>query len=196
MKRLLRPILLEFCRTHLILTACAALLTVLTLALCSLLGLGATLADLFPFPLQWATTELRSAIPALLPMALCLLAYLPAGRLTRKRNLLPRPDVEEALLLLLLPAAAFWLLLALAYLIPHGTGLLVAALLLNCPAFGLFSLLSQLLGWGSGGSLWAYYIGGLVTGLLPPLLYLAGSWLPIAALDRETEEEEDFIEKQ
>ena len=192
MKRLLRPILLEFCRTHLILTACAALLTVLTLALCSLLGLGATLADLFPFPLQWATTELRSAIPALLPMALCLLAYLPAGRLTRKRNLLPRPDVEEALLLLLLPAAAFWLLLALAYLIPHGTGLLVAALLLNCPAFGL----SQLLGWGSGGSLWAYYIGGLVTGLLPPLLYLAGSWLPIAALDRETEEEEDFIEKQ
>ena len=196
MKRLLRPILLEFCRTHLILTACAALLTVLTLALCSLLGLGATLADLFPFPLQWATTELRSAIPALLPMALCLLAYLPAGRLTRKRNLLPRPDVEETLLLLLLPAAAFWLLLALAYLIPHGTGLLVAALLLNCPAFGLFSLLSQLLGWGSGGSLWAYYIGGLVTGLLPPLLYLAGSWLPIAALDRETEEEEDFIEKQ
>ena len=173
MKRLLRPILLEFCRTHLILTACAALLTVLTLALCSLLGLGATLADLFPFPLQWATTELRSAIPALLPMALCLLAYLPAGRLTRKRNLLPRPDVEEALLLLLLPAAAFWLLLALAYLIPHGTGLLVAALLLNCPAFGLFSLLSQLLGWGSGGSLWAYYIGGLVTGLLPPLLYLS-----------------------
>ena len=196
MKRLMRPILLEFCRTHLILTACAAPLTVLTLALCSLLGLGATLADLFPFPLQWATTELRSAIPALLPMALCLLAYLPAGRLTRKRNLLPRPDVEEALLLLLLPAAAFWLLLALAYLIPHGTGLLVAALLLNCPAFGLFSLLSQLLGWGSGGSLWAYYIGGLVTGLLPPLLYLAGSWLPIAALDRETEEEEDFIEKQ
>lgn len=196
MKRLMRPILLEFCRTHLILTACAALLTVLTLALCSLLGLGATLADLFPFPLQWATTELRSAIPALLPMALCLLAYLPAGRLTRKRNLLPRPDVEEALLLLLLPAAAFWLLLALAYLIPHGTGLLVAALLLNCPAFGLFSLLSQLLGWGSGGSLWAYYIGGLVTGLLPPLLYLMGSYLPIAALDRETEEEEDFIEKQ
>ena len=196
MKRLLRPILLEFCRTHLILTACAALLTVLTLALCSLLGLGATLADLFPFPLRWATTELRSAIPALLPMALCLLAYLPAGRLTRKRNLLPRPDVEEALLLLLLPAAAFWLLLALAYLIPHGTGLLVAAFLLNCPAFGLFSLLSQLLGWGSGGSLWAYYIGGLVTGLLPPLLYLMGSYLPIAVLDQEAEEEEEIIEKQ
>ena len=39
MKRLMRPILLEFCRTHLILTACAALLTVLTLALCTLLGL-------------------------------------------------------------------------------------------------------------------------------------------------------------
>ena len=196
MKRLLRPILLEFCRTHLILTALAALLTVLTLAMCTLLGLDTTLADLFPFPLRWATSELCSAIPALLPMALCLLAYLPAGRLTRKRNLLPRPDVEEALLLLLLPAAAFWLLLALAYLIPHGTGLLVAALLLNCPAFGLFSLLSQLLGWGSGGSLWAHYIGGLVTGLLPPLLYLMGSYIPIAALDRETEEEEDFIEKQ
>ena len=186
MKQLLRPILLEFCRTHLILTACAALLTVLTLALCSLLGLGATLAD----------AELRGVVPALIPMALGLLAYLPAGRLTRKRNLLPRPDVEEALLLLLVPAAAFWLLLALAYLIPHGGGLLVAAFLLNCPAFGLFGLLSRLLGWSSGGSLWPVYIGGLVTGLLPPLLYLAGSYLPIAVLDREAEEEEDFIEKQ
>ena len=196
MKQLLRPILLEFCRTHLILTACAALLTVLTLALCSLLGLDATLADLFPFPPQWAAAELRGVVPALIPMALGLLAYLPAGRLTRKRNLLPRPDVEEALLLLLVPAAAFWLLLALAYLIPHGGGLLVAAFLLNCPAFGLFGLLSRLLGWSSGGSLWPVYIGGLVTGLLPPLLYLAGSYLPIAALDREAEEEEGFIEKQ
>ena len=91
---------------------------------------------------------------------------------------------------------AFWLLLALAYLIPHGTGLLVAALLLNCPAFGLFSLLSQLLGWGSGGSLWAHYIGGLVTGLLPPLLYLMGSYIPITALDDEEDLDEEFIEKQ
>ena len=38
MKRLLRPILLEFCRTHLILTACAALLTVLFSFLTGLLS--------------------------------------------------------------------------------------------------------------------------------------------------------------
>ena len=32
--------------------------------------------------------------------------------------------------------------------------------------------------------------------LLPPLLYLMGSYLPIAALDRDQEAEEEFIEKQ
>lgn len=196
MKRLLRPILLEFCRSHLILTAVVSLLTVLVLAVSGLLGLGSAVREALPFHLQGAASELSGTLPALIPMALGLLAYLPAGRFTRKRNLLPRPDVEEALLLLLLPAAAFWLLLALAYLIPHGTGLLVAAMLLNCPAYGLFSLLSQVLGWGIGGSLWVVYAGGLITGLLPPLLYLAGSWLPIAALDREEELDEDFIEKQ
>lgn len=196
MKRLLRPILLEFCRSHLILTAVVSLLTVLVLAVSGLLGLGSAVREALPFHLQGAASELSGTLPALIPMALGLLAYLPAGRFTRKRNLLPRPDVEEALLLLLLPAAAFWLLLALAYLIPHGAGLLVAAMLLNCPAYGLFSLLSQFLGWGIGGSLWVVYAGGLITGLLPPLLYLAGSWLPIAALDREEELDEDFIEKQ
>lgn len=196
MKRLLRPILLEFCRSHLILTAVVSLLTVLVLAVSGLLGLGSAVREALPFHLQGAASELSGTLPALIPMALGLLAYLPAGRFTRKRNLLPRPDVEEALLLLLLPAAAFWLLLALAYLIPHGAGLLVAAMLLNCPAYGLFSLLSQFLGWGIGGSLWVVYAGGLITGLLPPLLYLAGSWLPIAALDREEELDEDFIEKR
>lgn len=196
MKRLLRPILLEFCRSHLILTALVSLLTVLVLAVSALLGLGSAVRAALPFPLQGAASELSGTLPALIPLALGLLAYLPAGRLTRKRNLLPRPDVEEALLLILLPAAAFWLLLALAYLIPHGAGLLVAAMLLNCPAYGLFSLLSQFLGWGIGGSLWVVYAGGLITGLLPPLLYLAGSWLPIAALDREDELDEDFIEKR
>lgn len=196
MKRLLRPILLEFCRSHLILTAVVSLLTVLVLAVSGLLGLGSAVREALPFHLQGAASELSGTLPALIPMVLGLLAYLPAGRFTRKRNLLPRPDVEEALLLLLLPAAAFWLLLALAYLIPHGTGLLVAAMLLNCPAYGLFSLLSQFLGWGIGGSLWVVYAGGLITGLLPPLLYLAGSWLPIAALDQEEELDEDFIEKR
>jgi len=196
MKRLLRPILLEFCRSHLILTAVVSLLTVLVLAVSGLLGLGSAVREALPFHLQGAASELSGTLPALIPMALGLLAYLPAGRLTRKRNLLPRPDVEEALLLILLPAAAFWMLLALAYLIPHGAGLLVAAMLLNCPAYGLFSLLSQFLGWGIGGSLWVVYAGGLITGLLPPLLYLAGSWLPIAALDREEELDEDFIEKR
>ena len=196
MKRLLRPILLEFCRSHLILTAVVSLLTVLILAASGLLGLGSAVREALPFHLQGAASELSGTLPALIPMVLGLLAYLPAGRFTRKRNLLPRPDVEEALLLLLLPAAAFWLLLALAYLIPHGAGLLVAAMLLNCPAYGLFSLLSQFLGWGIGGSLWVVYAGGLITGLLPPLLYLAGSWLPIAALDREDELDEEFIEKQ
>lgn len=195
MKRLLRPILLEFCRSHLILTATVSLLTVLALTLSGLLGLGTAMAGVLPFRLRGAALELSATFPALIPMGLGLAAYLPAGRLTRKRNLLPRPDVEEALLLLLAPAAAFWLLLALAYLVPHGAGLLVAAMLLNCPAYGLFSLLSQHLGWGSGNSLWPVYVGGLITGLLPPLLYLVGSYLPIAALDQE-ESEQEFIEKQ
>ena len=44
--------------------------------------------------------------------------------------------------------------------------------------------------------MWAVYVGGLVTGLLPPLLYLMGSYLPIAALDREEDLDEEFIEKQ
>ena len=196
MKRLLRPILLEFCRSHLILTAIVSLLTVLILLLSNLTGLGTAMSGILPFRLQGAAVEFSGALPAMIPMGLGLAAYLPAGRITRKRNLLPRPDVEEALLLLLLPAAAFWLLLALAYLIPHGTGLLVAAMLLNCPAYGFYSLLSQFLGWGSGGSLWAVYVGGVITGLLPPLLYLTGSYLPIAALDVEEESDEEFIEKQ
>ena len=196
MKRLLRPILLEFFRSHLILTATVSLLTVLALTLGGLLGLGTAMADALPFPVRGAALSLSATFPALFPLCLGLLAYLPAGRFTRKRNLLPRPDAEEALLLLLVPAAAFWLLLALAYLLPHGAGLLVAAMLLNCPAYGLYSLLSQYLGWGSGSSLWPVYVGGLVSGLLPPLLYLMGSYLPIAALDRDQEAEEEFIEKQ
>ena len=196
MKRLLRPVLLEFCRSHLILTAVVAFCTVLTLTLSGLLGLEAAVQDILPFQLRGAASELSGTLPALIPLGLGLVVYPFMGRSARKRSLLPRPDAEEALLLLLLPAAAFWLLLAMAYLIPHGSGLLVAAMLLNCPAFGLFSLVSQYLGWGSGGSLWPVYIGGLVTGLLPPLLYLAGSCLPIAALDREEESKEEFIEKQ
>ena len=196
MKRLLRPILLEFCRSHLILTAIVSLLTVLILILGGLMGLGSAMSGALPFRIQGMAAEFSGALPAVIPMALGLAAYLPAGRFTRKRNLLPRPDVEEALLLLLVPAAAFWLLLAMAYLIPHGTGLLVAAMLLNCPAYGLFVMLSQILSWGSGGSLWPVYIGGLITGLLPPLLFLIGSYFPIAALDLETGDEEEFIEKQ
>lgn len=196
MKRLLRPIMLEFCRSHLILTALVALLTVLVLTASGLLGLGNAVKGVLPFQLQRVSSELSGTLPALIPLVLGLLAYLPAGRFARKRNFLPRPDAEEAILLLLVPAAAFWLLLALAYLIPHGSGLLVAAMLLNCPAYGLYSLLAQFLGWGSGGSLWTVYVGGLVTGLLPPLLYLMGSYLPIAALDLEEDADEEFIEKQ
>lgn len=196
MKRLLRPILLEFFRSHLILTAVTSLLTVLVLAVGQVLGIGAGMADAFSIQIKGMSSGVQNILPALFPLGLGLLAYLPAGRFARKRNLLSRPDVEEALLLLLLPAAAFWLLLAVAYLIPHGAGLLVAAMLLNCPAYGLFSMLSQILGWGSGGTLWPVYIGGLVTGLLPPLLYLMGSYLPIAALDQELDSKEEFIEKQ
>ena len=108
MKRLLRPILLEFCRSHLILTAVVSLLTVLALTASGLLGLGNAVRDILPFPLQGAASELSGTLPALIPMILGLVAYLPAGRFTRKRDLLPRPDVEEALLLLLVPSAAFW----------------------------------------------------------------------------------------
>lgn len=195
MKRLLRPILLEFCRTHLILTAASALLTVVALTVARMLGFGAGLNAGLPFLLREMSTGLYGVLPALIPLGLGLAAYLPVGRLIRKRNLLPRPDAGEAVLLLLVPAAAFWLLLVLAYLIPNGTGLLVAAMLLNCPAYGLFSLAFPLLGWGVG-SAWSVYVCGLVSGLLPPLLFLIGSYLPIAAIDREEEPEEEFIEKQ
>ena len=54
MRRLLRPILLEFCRTHLILTAATALLTVLFLTVCTLLGLTDATAEGLFLPIRTA----------------------------------------------------------------------------------------------------------------------------------------------
>ena len=68
MKRLLRPILLEFCRSHLILTAVVSLLTVLVLAVSGLLGLGSAVREALPFHLQGAASELSGTLPALIPM--------------------------------------------------------------------------------------------------------------------------------
>ena len=66
-------------------------------------------------------------------------------------------------------------------------GLTIAAALLNSPAYGLFTLYMVTTGWGITAPPWAGYVGALVSGLLPPLLYLIGSYLPIRALD-EVEE--------
>ena len=78
-------------------------------------------------------------------------------------------------------------LVGLGALIPHGYGLTIAAALLNSPAYGLFTLYMVTTGWGITAPPWAGYVGALVSGLLPPLLYLIGSYLPIRALD-EVEE--------
>lgn len=112
MRRLLRPILLEFFRVHLILTAVGALLTVLVLILSSLLGFGESLRAFFGQEGTVGPYALTTILPALPILGLCLLAYLPAGRFARKGTGLARPDTAAALQLLLLPAAAFWLLLA------------------------------------------------------------------------------------
>ena len=71
----------------------------------------------------------------------------------------------------------------------------LAAMLLNCPAYGLLTLISLMAGWQSAAPLWTAYAGGIAAGLLPPLLFLMGSCIPIPELDRQ-ETEEDYIEKQ
>ena len=192
-RRLLRPILLEFFRTHFILTAAGALLTVVAMAVSALLGFGESFQVFFSQRGAGAAS-LGALLPVLPILGLCLLAYLPAGRFARRGSGLPRPDVGEALLLLLLPAAAFWLLLIVGGLL-NTAGAQLAALLLNCPAYGLVALASILLGWQTAAPLWTAYAGGLVAGLLPPLLFLAGACLPIPELD-PGDAEEDFIEKQ
>ena len=55
-------------------------------------------------------------------------------------------------------------------------------------------LIGLLTGGQSTAHRWTAYAGGLAAGLLPPLLFLAGSCIPIPALDRKDPEE--HIEKQ
>ena len=184
---LLRPTLLEFCRTHLIFTAAGALFTVLTGLVTTVFHLSETIMKAAPPDWSNASKTSLGTLPVLLPLLLCLAAYLPAGRLVRLRNGWARPEVPDALVLLLAPAAAFWVLVGLGALIPHGYGLTIASALLNSPAYGLFTLYMVTTGWGITAPPWAGYVGALVSGLLPPLLYLIGSYLPIRALD-EVEE--------
>ena len=193
MRRLLRPILLEFFRVHLILTAVGALLTVLVLILSSLLGFGESLRAFFGQEGTVGPYALTTILPALPILGLCLLAYLPAGRFARSSAGLPRPDAVTALQILLLPAAVFWLLLAAGGLLSN-VGAQLVALLLNCPAYGVVTLIGLLTGGQSTAPRWTAYAGGLAAGLLPPLLFLAGSCIPIPALDRK--DPEDHIEKQ
>lgn len=187
MKKLhLRPILLEFLRTHLILTAAGALFTVLVLMVSTIFGLGELLLETLPKEWTDISRATVGALPALLPPLLTLACYLPAGRLARRRGDVEPPRADDALLLLIIPAAAFWFLLGLAYLVPHGGGLVVAAALLNCPAYGMFLLWTVFTGWGAMAPEWAGYMAGLVSGLLPPLLFLVGCGLPFRTYDRET----------
>lgn len=189
----LRPTLADFWQSHLILTAVGALLTVILLVLSGLLGWSDALYEALPTDWAGLTRGAVGALPALLPLLLCLLAYVAAGRATRRRAGLPRPGTADALILLLAPSAAFWFLLGLSYLIPHGAGLVVAAVLLNCPAYGLFLLWSVFTGWSATAPAWADYVGGLCSGLLPPLLFLLGRCLPIKSIDRA---KYDFIDIQ
>ena len=48
------------------------------------------------------------------------------------------------------------------------------------------------------GALWGWlgYVGAMAAGLLPPLLFLTGSYLPIRDLDGAEESIEEYIEKQ
>lgn len=185
---LLRPMLLEYCRTHLIFTAAGALFTVLMGVIIILSGMGEAIVSALPTEWTNATKTVVAALPILLPLVLCLAAYVPAGRMVRRRNGWERPEVDDALIILLVPAVAFWILAGLGSFVPHGHGLIIAAALLNSPAYGLFVLFSLLTGWGIAAPDWTGYVGILASGLLPPLLYLIGSYLPIAALD-EVEEE-------
>ena len=195
MRRLLRPILLEFFRVHLILTAVGALLTVLALALSTLLGFGESLQILISGREDTQDYAMATILPVLPILGLCLLAYVPAGRFARGVAGLPRPDASTALLLLRLPAAAFWLLLSAGGLLPNGIGFHLAALLLNCPSYGLTVLVGLLTGWQSTAPLWTAYAGGLIAGLLPSLLFLVGACIPIPDLDGR-ESEDDYIDKQ
>ena len=192
MRQLLQPILLEFFRAHLILTAVSALLLVLALGLSSLLGFGENLLSLIS-PRMARASGLAALLPAIPILGLCLLAYLPAGRFAQSSAGLPRPDAVTALQLLLLPAAVFWLLLAAGGLLSN-VGAQLVALLLNCPAYGVVTLIGLLTGGQSTAPRWTAYGGGLAAGLLPPLLFLAGSCIPIPALDRK--DPEDHIEIQ
>lgn len=189
MRRLfLRPILLEFSRTHLIFTAIGSLVTVLMGVALFLLGLWPGVMEALPSDWSNSAKSVTVALPVLLPLALFLVAYVPAGRLVRRRNGWERPGVVDALVLLLFPAVIFWLVAALAFVVPYGHGFIIAMALLNSPAYGLFTLFSLLTGWGITAPDWTGYVGTLASGLLPPLLYLIGSYLPIAALDEAEEE--------
>ena len=160
---LLRPTLLEFCRTHLIFTAAGALFTVLTGLVTTVFHLSETIMKAAPPDWSNASKTSLGTLPVLLPLLLCLAAYLPAGRLVRLRNGWARPEVPDALVLLLAPAAAFWVLVGLGALIPHGYGLTIAAALLNSPAYGLFTLYMVTTGWGITAPPWAGYVGALVS---------------------------------
>ncbi|HJA64334.1 MAG TPA: hypothetical protein H9719_09410 [Candidatus Intestinimonas stercoravium] len=190
---LLRPSLLEFCRAHLLLTALGDVAALVIGVLSALTGTGKGILE--SLPAQGAGPS-GSGLLITAAMALCLLAYLPAGRLSRQKGGWPRPDVADAVVLLLLPALAFWLLLAIPMALLHNVGFQIAAILLNAPAYGLFVFLAGLL--DLQGALWGWlgYVGAMAAGLLPPLLFLTGSYLPIRDLDGAEESIEEYIEKQ
>ena len=77
---LLRPTLLEFCRTHLIFTAAGALFTVLTGLVTTVFHLSETIMKAAPPDWSNASKTSLGTLPVLLPLLLCLAAYLPAGR--------------------------------------------------------------------------------------------------------------------
>lgn len=190
---LLRPCLLEFFRTHLILTALGDMFALAISVFGAVAGLGkGTRETLLPWG---GGSGALAGVLIMAALAVCLLAYLPAGRLSRRRNGWPRPDAADAAIVLLLPALAFWIFLAAPMALLHNVGLQIAAILLNAPAYGCFIVLTGLLNM-AGATGWVGYVGAMLAGLLPPLLFLVGSYPPIYGVDAVRGGREEYIEKQ
>ena len=188
-----RPALLEFFRTHLILTALGDVAALAIGVLVILVGkVDGGMAGLPVFGSGNHPHIGNILVGGVL--LLCLLAYPVAARASRQKNGWPRPDAVDAAVVLLLPALAFWMLLFISSVVlRQNVGIQIAAILLNAPAYGLSVQLVSALGAVSGAGEWLGYVGTMASGLLPPLLFLIGSCPAIPSVDDEAE---DYIEKQ
>ena len=144
-------------------------------------ALCAPLLFLTPGLLGWVSTPLR----ALLLMAVC---YLPAGWIVASLQGWGRPSPREGLKAVLYPALfawglAFggWLLFCCSSLLSSiGFLMLMSTCFLAAPSFVLMltalEQIADITVWNAFGLIW--YLCIFLAGLLPPLLFFAGSLLP------------------